>query len=88
MTTETSPILYGYPDIRDPRVMVAVPRARREALAVLWALAERLTKLLADAREPMIGQIKLAWWRDMAGLLASDPAALPKGCLLYTSRCV
>ena len=79
MTTEASPILYGYPDIRDPRVMVAVPRARREALAVLWALAERLTKLLADTREPMIGQIKLAWWRDMAGLLASDPAALPKG---------
>ncbi|MEL0155795.1 hypothetical protein [Sphingopyxis sp.] len=69
----------AYPDIRDPRVMVAVPRARREALAALWALAERLTKLLADAREPMIGQIKLAWWRDMAGLLASDPDALPKG---------
>jgi phytoene synthase len=68
-----------YPDLRDPRVTVAVPRERRAALAALWALAERLTKLLHDAREPLIGQIKLAWWRDMLALLASDPAALPKG---------
>ena len=67
------------PDIRDPRVMVAVPRARRPDLTALWALAERLTKLLQDAREPLIGQIKLAWWRDMMAMLASDPAALPKG---------
>lgn len=59
--------------------MVAVPRDRRAAMADLWALAERLTKLLADAREPMIGQIKLAWWRDMMAMLANDPAALPKG---------
>lgn len=68
-----------YPDIRDPRVMVAVPRARRPAITALWALAERLTGLLRDAREPLIGQIKLAWWRDMMAMLASDPAALPKG---------
>ena len=70
---------YAYPDIRDPRVIVAVPRDRRAAMAALWALAERLTKLLHDAREPLIGQIKLAWWRDMAAMIASDPAALPKG---------
>ena len=68
-----------YPDARDPRIMVAVPRDRRAAIAALWAFAERLTKLLADAREPLIGQIKLAWWRDMAAMLADDPAALPKG---------
>ncbi|SBV33332.1 conserved protein of unknown function [uncultured Sphingopyxis sp.] len=72
--TETS-----YPDMRDPRVMVAVPREKRPAMAALWGLAARLTKLLADAREPLIGQIKLAWWRDMAAMIASDPAALPKG---------
>ncbi len=59
--------------------MVAVPRERRPAIAALWALAERLTKLLQDAREPLIGQIKLAWWRDMMAMLASDPTALPKG---------
>ncbi len=69
----------AYPDIRDPRVMVAVPRERRPAITALWALAERLTRLLRDAREPLIGQIKLAWWRDMMAMLASDPAMLPKG---------
>lgn len=68
-----------WPDARDPRVMVAVPRERRAAMAALWALAERLTKLLLDAREPLIGQIKLAWWRDMMAMLAGDPAALPGG---------
>jgi len=65
--------------MRDPRVMVAVPQARRAAMAALWGLAARLTKLLIDAREPLIGQIKLAWWRDMVAMLASDPGALPKG---------
>ncbi|WP_447753629.1 hypothetical protein [Sphingopyxis fribergensis] len=68
-----------YPDMRDPRVMVSLPHARRTAMAALWGLAARLTKLLIDAREPLIGQIKLAWWRDMAAMIASDPDALPKG---------
>ncbi|HET6525734.1 hypothetical protein [Sphingopyxis sp.] len=48
-------------------------------MAALWGLAARLTKLLLDAREPLIGQIKLAWWRDMAAMIANAPAALPKG---------
>ncbi len=76
---DAAPEFNFYPDMRDPRVMVAVPRARRAAMAALWGLAARLTKLLLDAREPLIGQIKLAWWRDMMALLASDPAALPRG---------
>ncbi|WP_422061387.1 hypothetical protein [Sphingopyxis sp.] len=59
--------------------MVAVPRERRAAVVALWGLAERLTRLLRDAREPLIGQIKLAWWRDMMALLENDPVALPKG---------
>lgn len=59
--------------------MVAVPHARRPAIAALWALAERLTGLLRDVREPLIGQIKLAWWRDMMAMLAADPDSLPKG---------
>lgn len=76
MTSETET---AYPDIRDPRVMVALPRARRKAVSALWALGERLTNLLREAREPLIGQIKLAWWRDMMAMLALNPAALPKG---------
>jgi len=69
----------AYPDARDPRIMVAVPRERRAAIAALWAFAERLTKVITDAREPLIGQIKLAWWRDMAVMLARDAGGLPKG---------
>ncbi|SEH20145.1 phytoene synthase [Sphingopyxis sp. YR583] len=65
--------------MRDPRVLVSVPHARRAAMSALWGFAARLTKLLLDAREPLIGQIKLAWWRDMAAMIASDPASLPKG---------
>lgn len=76
---DAEPEIPLYPDIRDPRVMVAVPRERRAAMAALWAFAERLTNLLIDAREPLIGQIKLAWWRDMAAMLARDPDSLPKG---------
>jgi phytoene synthase len=65
--------------MRDLRVLVSVRHARRAAMSALWGLAARLTKLLLDAREPLIGQIKLAWWRDMTAMLASDPGALPKG---------
>lgn len=79
MDYDAGPELTPYPDIRDPRVMVAVPRDRRAAMAALWGLAERLTRLITAAREPLIGQIKLAWWRDMMAMLAADPAALPKG---------
>lgn len=82
MTAETDPDApheSAYPDMRDPRVMVAVPPAQRAAMTALWALAARLTRLLIEAREPLIAQIKLAWWRDMAAMIASDPDALPKG---------
>ncbi|MBK6414685.1 hypothetical protein [Sphingopyxis sp.] len=79
MATDKAPETSLYPDIRDPRVLVAVPRERRAALSTLWAFAERLTLLLIDTREPLIGQIKLAWWRDMAAMLARDPDGLPKG---------
>jgi phytoene synthase len=79
MTTEDLPETSFYPDMRDPRVMVSVPHVRRAAVTALWGLVARLTKLLIDAREPLIGQIKLAWWRDMAAMIASDPDALPKG---------
>ena len=79
MTTDADLETSFYPDMRDPRVLVSVPHARRAAMAALWGLAARLTKLLLDAREPLIGQIKLAWWRDMAAMIASDPGALPKG---------
>jgi phytoene synthase len=67
------------PTPRDPRIALTWKAERREAVHCLWALALRLTKLLDDVREPLIGQIKLAWWRDMLVMLAADANALPKG---------
>lgn len=63
----------------DPRILLTLAARSREPVQTLWALALRLTKLLDDVREPMIGQIKLAWWRDMMAMLATKPDALPKG---------
>jgi phytoene synthase len=41
-----------------------VPPLRREAVAALWRLDAALGNVIAGGREPMISQIKLAWWRE------------------------
>jgi phytoene synthase len=41
-----------------------VPSHRRPAVAALWRLDAALGAALAGGREPLISQIKLAWWRD------------------------
>lgn len=51
-----------------------VPAERRPALAALWRLDAALGAVLAGGREPLISQIKLAWWRDS---LAKLDEALP-----------
>jgi len=43
------------------------PARSREAMAAVFALDARLGKLGAKASEPVITQIKLAWWRDQFG---------------------
>ena len=50
-------------------------RAREATLAVL-ALDWRLGRLMAGASEPMLAQVRLAWWRDM---LAQPVATWPSG---------
>lgn len=67
------------PTPHDPRIALTLKADRRDAVLSLWNLALRLTRLLDDVREPLIGQIKLAWWRDMMAMLANDAASLPKG---------
>ena len=80
MTDDAIVDLSSYlPMPHDPRILVTVPKDAQRKLLTLWALMERLTKLLDDVREPMIGQIKLAWWRDMMALMADDADAIPKG---------
>jgi phytoene synthase len=52
------------------------PRNARAAWLGFFALDARLSKVVRAAREPMIGQIRLAWWRDRLG----EPAEQwPKG---------
>lgn len=68
------------PELRDPdrRLALAyVPTAARPAVAVLWALDERLAAIVAQAREPMIGLMRLTWWRDRLDALADGAPAEP-----------
>ena len=41
--------------------------ARRPALAALWQLDERMGSIVAAARDPLIGSMRLVWWRDALG---------------------
>jgi len=50
-----------------------VPAERRPALAALWRLDAALGAVLAGGREPLISQIKLAWWRDSLTRLDEAP---------------
>ncbi len=67
--------------IADPERRLALsyaPRETRQALALLWALDERLGAIVAATREEMLGQIRLAWWRDaLAALGEGAPAGEP-----------
>lgn len=53
----------------------APARARADWLTLL-ALDARLAGLVRQAREPMLAQLRLAWWRDRFN---ADPAEWPKG---------
>ena len=51
-----------------------VPAARRAALRALWELDATLAAVLTGGREPLLSQIKLAWWRDSLEALDRAPA--------------
>lgn len=53
----------------------APARARADWLTLL-ALDARLAGLVRQAREPMLAQLRLAWWRDR---FTADPETWPKG---------
>jgi phytoene synthase len=44
--------------------LAQVPEDKRAAVGALWRLDSALGAVLAGGREPMISQIKLAWWRE------------------------
>jgi 15-cis-phytoene synthase len=46
------------------------PAAKRPALLALYAFDTELTHIAAAVTEPMVGQIRLQWWRDAIDLAA------------------
>lgn len=59
------------------RLAVAyAPVEERAAFSLLLAFDLRMAQLVANASEPLIGQLKLAWWRDA---IAMEPDKRPKG---------
>ena len=60
------------------------PVAFQPAFTLLLQLDMRFADIVRKAREPMIAQIKLAWWRDA---FAAEPALRPKGEPLLQALC-
>jgi len=50
-----------------------VPRAARDAIDALFALDSALGDVLRTTREPMVGQMRLAWWREALQRLDTAP---------------
>lgn len=52
--------------------LVHTPVSVRERLRTAFALDRRLAKIVAGTTEPMLGQMRLAWWRDMLGAESAE----------------
>lgn len=65
------------PILADPERALAVayaPPQLRAALAALFALDERFGGIVSSTSEPMIGLMRLAWWREALEKLDRDRA--------------
>jgi phytoene synthase len=63
--------------IDDPTWELALsyaPLERRAGLRALFALDAALGQVLRTTREPMVGQMRLAWWREALARLDNAPA--------------
>ena len=50
------------------------PADARDAVAALWALDDRLWEITRAARDPLIGTMRLTWWREALERLDVGPA--------------
>lgn len=69
------PILDSLPAVQRVALAYALP-ANRAAWLGFFALDTRLAQIVRETREPMLGQIRLAWWRER---LNEAPDKRPKG---------
>ena len=60
-------------------VLSYAPASAHDAWLTALSLDARLAGVVRAAREPVLAQLKLAWWRDR---LAQDPATRPQGEML------
>ncbi len=62
--------------LRTERALVVryAPGDRCAALGALLALDDALAQILRTTREPMVGQMRLVWWRDALDRLDTVPA--------------
>lgn len=67
-------------------VLRHAPAAAREALAVLFALDERLGDIVRTTREPLVGQMRLTWWRDALTALDEGGPAPAEPVLVEVQR--
>ena len=52
------------------------PQSVRERLRAYFAFDQRLARIVSATSEPMLGQMRLAWWRDELG---KPPGERPQG---------
>lgn len=66
------------PELTPPQrlALAYAPAAVRTDWETLLLLDARLASVVRGAREPVLAQIRLAWWRERLG---EDPAGWPKG---------
>jgi phytoene synthase len=67
----------GAIELADPERALAVayaPERARAGLAALFALDERFGQVVSSTTEPMIGLMRLAWWREALEKLDRDRA--------------
>ncbi|KQX26354.1 hypothetical protein ASD39_02190 [Sphingomonas sp. Root50] len=71
--------------LSDPERQLALnyaPAAHRDPLALLWRIDERMGAIVAAAREPAIGAMRLIWWRDALARLDEPGPPVPAEPLL------
>ena len=76
------------PILADPERQLALsyaPPLKRDALALLWQLDERMAAITAAAGEPAIAAMRLIWWRDALIQLDCNDTPRPAEPLLAAS---
>ena len=66
------------PLLRDPLQSIALgyaPVAVRAGLRAVWALDAALADVVRTTTQPMVGQLRLAWWRERLAALPDAPVA-------------